>query len=89
MPDEITDRVISALAAAKSIPPDKIRPTSTLEELAIDSLDTISLLYQLEDEFQVSIPDEDARSMRTVGDIVEQIRKLQSKTAKLEATSME
>lgn len=78
MPDELTEKVIGILASVKHIPREKIGLDSSLTELGFDSLDTISMLFELESAFQLSIPDESARSVKTVRDVVEGIRKLQA-----------
>ncbi len=44
--------------------------TSFLNDMGADSLDIVELVMELEDEFDVSIPDEDAEKMQTVGDVV-------------------
>jgi len=44
--------------------------TSFVNDLGADSLDVVELVMELEDEFDVSIPDEDAEKMQTVGDAV-------------------
>jgi len=46
------------------------RETSFVNDLGADSLDVVELVMELEDEFDVSIPDEDAERMQTVGDAV-------------------
>jgi acyl carrier protein len=76
MPDEITEKVISTLATVKRVPPETIKPDSSLADLGIDSLDTFTLLFELESKFNISIPDDEARNIRTVNDIVEGVRKL-------------
>lgn len=48
-------------------------PDSTFEELYLDSLDVVELVMDLEDEFNVSISDEDAEGLRTVGQLFEYI----------------
>jgi len=48
----------------------EVRPESTLEELGLDSLDAIEIMYELEEALKVSIPNERAKDMRTVADIV-------------------
>jgi acyl carrier protein len=78
MPDDLTEKVITTLAAVKHIPREQIKPESSLAELGFDSLDTISMLFELETAFQVSIPDESARSIRYVHEIVDGIRTLQA-----------
>ena len=76
MEDILTDQVLAALNKVKPGLKDAITPESTLESLRLDSLDTITLLFELEDRVGVSVPDQDARDVRTVGDIVERIRRL-------------
>jgi acyl carrier protein len=76
MSGDLTQRVISVMAATQHVPADKITIDSTFAELDIDSLDGISILFALESEFEISIPDDGARDMRTVRDMVEGVRKL-------------
>jgi acyl carrier protein len=76
MADAVTEKVIATLASVKRIPADKITPETNLQELGIDSLDVFSLLFELENAFKISIPDDDVRSIRTVNDIVEGVKKL-------------
>jgi acyl carrier protein len=47
--------------------------TSFVNDLGTDSLDIVELVMELEDEFDVNIPDEDAQKMQTVGDAVKYI----------------
>jgi acyl carrier protein len=76
MADEVADKVIAALASVKRIPADGIRLDTNLQELGIDSLDVFTLLFELENAFKISIPDDDVRSLRTVNDVVTGIKKL-------------
>jgi acyl carrier protein len=78
MSDALEEKVISTLASVKHIPPEKITIESSLAELGFDSLDTITLLFELENSFQISIPDDRARSIRTVREIVEGVRILKN-----------
>ena len=43
---------------------------SFVDDLGADSLDTVELVMELEKEFDIEIPDEDASNMRTVGDAI-------------------
>jgi acyl carrier protein len=76
MPDAVAARVIATLASVKRIPANKITLEANLQELGIDSLDVFTLLFELENAFHISIPDDDVRSIRTVSDIVQGVRKL-------------
>ena len=49
--------------------------TKIVEDLGADSLDVVELLMALEDEFGISLPDEVAKELSTVGDIVNYIDK--------------
>ena len=47
--------------------------TSMMKDLDADSLDAVEIIMELEDEFDMEIPDEDAESFKSIGDIVEYI----------------
>ena len=47
-----------------------------VNDLGADSLDTVELIMELEDEFGIEIPDEDAENMMTVGSVVDYIEKV-------------
>lgn len=47
-----------------------------VEDLGADSLDVVELIMAFEDEFGVSLPDEDIANMKTISDIVEYIKKV-------------
>ncbi len=74
--DELTDKVLSALASTKHIPKETISLGSSLEDLGLDSLDKITLLFELEQQLNLSIPDEQFRSVRTVSEAIETISRL-------------
>jgi acyl carrier protein len=76
MPDEVAEKVIATLASVKRIPAEKISPETNLQDLGIDSLDVFTLLFELENAFKISIPDDDVRSIRTVSDIVDGVKKI-------------
>jgi acyl carrier protein len=76
MPDPVAEKVIATLASVKRIPADTITLDTNLQEMGIDSLDVFSLLFELENAFKISIPDDDVRSIKTVNDIVEGVKKL-------------
>jgi acyl carrier protein len=70
MSSAVADKVISIVAAIKRIAPEQVTPETSLEQLGIDSLDKINLLFELESAFNIDIPDDVAGSIKTVGDIV-------------------
>jgi acyl carrier protein len=76
MSDELTQKVIAVMAATQHLPAEKITIDSTFQELNIDSLDGINILFALENEFDINIPDDAAKEIRTVRDMVEGVRKL-------------
>ena len=78
MSDELAEKVQSVIAASKRIPRERVSLDSTLEDLGLDSLDQLNLLFALESDFNISIPDEEAKSIRTVHEMVEGVRKLVS-----------
>lgn len=47
-----------------------------VEDLGADSLDVVELIMAFEDEFNVSLPDEEVQNMKTIGDIVNYINSL-------------
>lgn len=48
--------------------------SSFMDDLGADSLDVVELIMDLQDEFNLEIPDEDAEKIRTVSDVVEYIK---------------
>ena len=59
-----------SLAKQLNISKDSIKPESRLlEDLNADSLDFVELLMTMEDEFGISISDEDAKTLKTVDDV--------------------
>ncbi|MBR3294391.1 MAG: acyl carrier protein [Oscillospiraceae bacterium] len=72
------DKVRQALAAQFELDPEKITPeTNIIDDLGADSLDVVELVMNIEDEFGVSISDEEAANLVTVQRIVEFLEKLQ------------
>jgi acyl carrier protein len=76
MSDAVAEKVITTLASVKRIPADTIKLDTNLQDLGIDSLDVFTLLFELENAFKITIPDDDVRSLRTVSDVVDGIKKI-------------
>jgi acyl carrier protein len=67
----IYDTVVALLCDQLGVEEDKISASSDIfEDLGADSLDVVTLLMSLEDEFGLTIEDDQAQEMHTVGDIV-------------------
>ena len=71
---KIEERVIEIVCEQMGASRDKITPeTSFIQDLGADSLDTVELVMEFEDEFDLNIPDEDAEKIQTVGDAIKYI----------------
>jgi len=74
---EIEAKVIEIVAEQMGVEKTKVsRETSFVNDLNADSLDQVELVMELEDEFETSIPDEEAEKLQTVGQAVEYIKQL-------------
>ncbi len=79
--DEITAMVINLVAKSKALLPETIHPETTFDELNIDSLDKINLSFEVEELFHIDIPDNSLNSLRTVGDVIQGVQRLQLEKA--------
>jgi acyl carrier protein len=70
----VRDRVIEIVCEQMGQSKEKVNEgTSFINDLGADSLDTVELVMELEDEFDLSIPDEEAEKIKTVGDAIQYI----------------
>lgn len=70
----VQERVIDIVAEQLGVDRDKVASeTSFVNDLGADSLDTVELVMELEEEFDITIPDEAAEKIQTVGQAVEHI----------------
>lgn len=76
--EDIATRCIEIIAKSKSIPADTITLASTFDELNIDSLDKINISFEVEEAFNIEIPDEALGTLRTVGDMIEGVTRLRT-----------
>ena len=71
---KIESKVIDIISEQMGVDKSEItRETSFINDLNADSLDTVELVMEFEDEFDMSIPDEEAEKIQTVGAAVEYI----------------
>ena len=69
--EKVKEIIVKQMGANK----DQVTPdTSFINDLGADSLDTVELVMELEDAFDVSIPDEDAEKIQTVGDAINYVK---------------
>jgi len=76
MSEELIQRVIKNIAATKRIPVESITIDSTFLELGIDSMDAVEVLFALENEFDINIPDDAARDVRGIRQMCEGVERL-------------
>lgn len=89
MSDEFAQRVIACIAKAQHIPVETVTLDATFEQLNIDSLDGINILFALENEFNVNIPDNAAQEVKTIRDMALGVHKLVEAAAQQAATPVE
>ncbi|WP_263373007.1 acyl carrier protein [Granulicella aggregans] len=77
----VEQRCIAIIAKSKLIPEDTVTRDKTFDELAIDSLDKINISFEIEDAFNIQIPDESISSLKTVGDVIDGVIRLQHEAA--------
>jgi acyl carrier protein len=73
---QIEDRLIAIVRARKKYHDVALTRATSLQDAGIDSLDALNILFDIEETFDISIPDEDARRIRTVGDIIDMVSRL-------------
>lgn len=71
--ETVAERVIRVFAKFKKMPPEDIKMDTTFEELGLDSLDGLNLIFELEEEFDLMVPDDKVQSMKSVAEVVEGI----------------
>lgn len=76
MSDQIFERVQAVLVKHQQIPPENVTVNSTFDELGIDSLDRINLLFAVEEEFKISIANEDVKNVHSVREICQSVEKM-------------
>ncbi|MGA3240652.1 MAG: acyl carrier protein [Bryobacteraceae bacterium] len=76
MSDDLIQRVLKAIATSKRIPLETVTIDSDFAQLNIDSMDAVEILFALENEFDIVIPDDEVRSVRNVRQMCEGVEKL-------------
>ena len=73
---DVTQKVVEIIAREQHMDASKITPDSTFAELGIDSLDGVNILFALEEEFKLDIPDTVAQNMRGVRQVVDSLTRV-------------
>lgn len=73
---EIEEKLVAIIRAEKQLPEDKLAPATPLAEAGIDSLDSLTILFAIEEQFHISIPDDRARAITTFGDMIDTVEAL-------------
>lgn len=72
---EIQEKVMQIVCEQMSVEKGELtRETSFVNDLNADSLDTVELVMELEDEFDLTIPDDEAEKLKTVGEAMDYIQ---------------
>ena len=80
--EEVEAKVIDIVSEQMGVDKAEVsRDTSFINDLNADSLDTVELVMEFEDEFDMSIPDEEAEKIQTVGAAIDHI--IKAKQAKV------
>ena len=74
--DTVREKVIKVFSEFKKIPAEDINEATTFEQLGFDSLDGLNLIFELEEEFDMVIPDDQAQAMKSVGQVIDGIEEL-------------
>jgi len=73
---DIEEKVREIICEQLNVSPEDVVPeASFVDDLGADSLDQVELIMAMEEEFDISIPDEDAEKIATVKDALEYIKK--------------
>ncbi len=76
MSHDLTARVCGIIAKTQHLPADSIHADQTFAELKFDSLDGMNILFAVESEFNISIPDSQALAIKSVRQMVEELEKV-------------
>jgi len=72
----VEERVINIVSEHLAVAKEKLaRSTSFIEDIGADSLDIVELIMELEEEFDIQIPDDEAQKIKTVGEAVDYIER--------------
>ena len=74
--ETVAQKVIRVIAMNKKMAPEELSPASRFEDLKMDSLDALNMIFALEEEFEIDIPNEEAAKMKSVGEAIQGVEEL-------------
>jgi acyl carrier protein len=72
----VADKVVEIITREQHLDPGLVKIDSTFAELGIDSLDGVNILFALEEEFKIDIPDAVAQNMKSVRQVVDSLTRV-------------
>ena len=72
----VGEKVVEIIAREQHLSPGDVSIDATFEQLGIDSLDGVNILFALEEEFKIDIPDTVAQNMKSVRKVVESLNRV-------------
>jgi len=85
--ETVESRCIAIIAKSKLLSEESVTRENTFDDLQIDSLDKINISFEIEDVFRIQIPDDSISSLKTVGDVIDGVIRLQREAAAKPAAS--
>src|SRR4051812_22938047 len=73
---DVTRRVLRIIAENQKKDLSLVTVDSSFEELGVDSMDAVNIVFEIENQFSVNVPDEEMKNIRSVRDIVDGVHKL-------------
>jgi len=74
--ETVAQKVIRVVAMNKKMAPEELSPASRFEDLKMDSLDALNMIFALEEEFDINIPNEEAAKMKSVDEAIHGVEEL-------------
>jgi acyl carrier protein len=74
--ETVAQRVIRVIAMNKKMAPEELSPASRFEDRKMDSLDALNMIFALEEEFDIDIPNEEAAKMKSVEEAIQGVEEL-------------
>ena len=76
MPENVANRVIRVITKTQKLADGRVTESSTFKELGIDSLDGLNILFAIEEEFGLNVPDDAAMEFKSVPEVVAGVERL-------------